>query len=403
MNPQAGALGCPLDPSIIFLNHGSFGSCPEPVLVAQDALRRAIERDPVQFFNCELEPRMEEVRAAVASEFGAKPDDLVFVRNATTGVAAVLASLRLQPGDELLRTSHGYNACNNILARAAEQAGARVVVAPLPFPLATEDEAVAAILSSVSDKTRLLLVDHVTSPTALVLPIERLVTALRQRGIDTLVDGAHAPGMLPLDLDRLGAAYYTGNLHKWCCAARGAAFLHVRRDRQVGLHPAVTSHGKNVPRSDRSRFLLEFDWQGSDDYTAILTVPVALRFLAGLRPGGIAQLQKENRARVLSARQSLAGLLGVPLPCPDALVGAMASLPLPPRSSKERSPQASVPPHIDPLQAVLYESYRLQVPVVPWSGPATRLLRISAQYYNDESDYKRLERALAAELFPVAA
>ena len=403
MNPQARALGCALDPSIIFLNHGSFGSCPEPVLQAQDELRRRIERDPVHFFNQELEPAMEEARAAVAMLCQARPEDLVPVRNATTGVAAVLASLTLQPGDELLRTSHGYNACNNILARAAEKSGARVVVATLPFPVASEEEVVSAVLSAVNEHTRLVLLDHVTSPTALVLPVERLVTALAARGVDALIDGAHAPGMLPLDLNRLGAAYYTGNLHKWCCAARGAAFLHVRADRQAGLHPAVTSHGKNVPRSDRSRFLLEFDWQGSDDYTAFLTVPTALHFLEGLRLGGLSQLQADNRALALAARYRLASALGVQRPCPDSMIGAMASLPLPPRSSAERSPKTPVPPHIDPLQAVLYESHRIQVPVVPWSGPATRLLRISAQYYNDESDYQALAQAVLKELHPVAA
>lgn len=403
MNPQARALGCALDPSIIFLNHGSFGSCPEPVLQAQDELRRRIERDPVHFFNEQLEPAMDEARAAVAMLCQARPEDLVPVRNATSGVAAVLASLKLQPGDELVRTSHGYNACNNILSRAAEKSGARVVVATLPFPVASEEEVVSAVLSTVSEHTRLVLVDHVTSPTALVLPVERLVTALAARGIDTLVDGAHAPGMLPLDLNRLGAAYYTGNLHKWCCAARGAAFLHVRADRQAGLHPAVTSHGKNVPRSDRSRFLLEFDWQGSDDYTAFLTVPAALHFLEGLRLGGLSQLQADNRALALAARYRLASALGVQRPCPDSMIGAMASLPLPPRSSAERSPKTPVPPHIDPLQAVLYESHRIQVPVVPWSGPATRLLRISAQYYNDESDYQALAQAVLKELHPVAA
>lgn len=403
MNPQATALGCALDPSIIFLNHGSFGSCPEPVLQAQAELRRRIERDPVHFFNRELEPQLEAARADVAALCGARPEDLAFVRNATGGVAAVLASLRLQPGDEILRTSHGYNACNNILARAAEDSGAKVVVATLPFPIQSEEEAIAAILEAVSDKTRLALLDHVTSPTALVLPIERLVAALSARGIDTLVDGAHGPGMLPVELDRLGAAYYTGNLHKWCCAARGAAFLHARRDRQPGLHPAVTSHGKNVPRSDRSRFLLEFDWQGSDDYTAMLTVPAALRFLASLRPGGIRQLQAENHAQAIAARQILASALGVALPCPDSMIGAMASLPLPPRSPHERLPQTPTPPHIDPLQAVLYESHRIQVPVVPWSGPATRLVRVSAQYYNDTSDYQTLAQALLSELRTVAA
>lgn len=365
---------------------------------AQAELRLRIERDPVHFFNEELDPGLEAARQAIAALVAADGEDLVFVRNATSGVAAVLASLRLQAGDELLRTDHGYNACNNILDRAAETSGARVVVARVPFPLRSADEVVQAVLAMTSARTRLVLIDHITSPTGLVLPIAALVSTLQARGVDVLVDGAHGPGMVPIDLNALGAAYYTGNLHKWCCSARGAAFLHVRRDRQAGLHPAVTSHGKNVPRTDRSRFLLEFDWQGSDDYTAMLTVPEALRFMAALRPGGLPQLMAENRENVMAARRLLAADLGVPLPCPDELIGALASLPLPARSAQDPVPQRPVPAHIDPLQAVLYERHRIQVPVVPWPAPPQRLIRVSAQDYNAASDYETLSSALGALL-----
>lgn len=398
MTRLARRTGWLLDPSTIFLNHGSFGSCPQPVMDAQAELRLRIERDPVHFFNEELDPGLEAARQAIAALVAADGEDLVFVRNATSGVAAVLASLRLQAGDELLRTDHGYNACNNILDRAAETSGARVVVARVPFPLRSADEVVQAVLAMTSARTRLVLIDHITSPTGLVLPIAALVSTLQARGIDVLVDGAHGPGMVPIDLNALGAAYYTGNLHKWCCSARGAAFLHVRRDRQAGLHPAVTSHGKNVPRTDRSRFLLEFDWQGSDDYTAMLTVPEALSFMAALRPGGLPQLMAENREKVMAARRLLAADLGVPLPCPDELIGALASLPLPARSAQDPVPQRPVPAHIDPLQAVLYERHRIQVPVVPWPAPPQRLIRVSAQDYNAASDYETLSSALGALL-----
>lgn len=401
MTPHAHASGWLLDPSTIFLNHGSFGSCPEPVMAAQSELRRHIERDPVHFFNEELEPGLEASRDAIRSLVGAHGDDLVFVRNATAGVAAVLASIRLAPGDEILRTSHGYNACNNILDRAAEQSGARVVVASVPFPVASAEDVIEAVLRAVSDRTRLAVLDHITSPTGMLLPIAPLVQRLQARGVDVLVDGAHGPGMVPLDLNQLGAAYYTGNLHKWCCSARGAAFLHVRRDRQAGLHPAVTSHGKNVPRSDRSRFLLEFDWQGSDDYTAMLTVPVALRFMVGLRPGGLGQLMAENHRKVLDARRRLADVLKTALPCPDDLIGALAALPLPPRSENDPRPSRPVPAHIDPLQAVLYERHRIQVPVMPWPTAPQRLIRVSAQHYNDPADYESLASALRTELSQV--
>lgn len=373
-----------LDPSVIFLNHGSFGACPRPVLELQAELRGRMEREPVHFFTAELEPLLDEARAAVAGFLGAEPADLGFVRNATTGVNAVLSSLRLSPGDELLVSDHGYNACSNAARRWAERSSARVVIASIPFPVPSEQAVVDAVLAAASPRTKLALIDHVTSPTGLVLPVARIVAALAGRGIDTLVDGAHAPGMLPLDLRALGAAYYTGNLHKWCCAPKGAGFLFVRRDRQEGLHPAVTSHGANATRRDRSRFLLEFDWVGTDDYTPVLCAPAALRFLGRVFPGGWPELMRRNRALALEARRKLAAALAVPLPCPDELIGTLAALPL---------PDGEVT-----LQARLYERHRIQVPIVPWPAAPHRLVRVSAQIYNRIDEYQQLGRALRTEL-----
>lgn len=373
-----------LDPSVTFLNHGSFGACPRPVLELQTELRGKMEREPVHFFTAELEPLLDEARAAVAGFVGAEPADLGFVRNATTGVNAVLSSLRLAPGDELLVTDHGYNACSNAARRWAERSGARVVIASLPFPVPSEQAVIDAVLAAAGPRTKLALIDHVTSPTGLVLPVARIVPALAGRGIDTLVDGAHAPGMLPLDLRALGAAYYTGNLHKWCCAPKGAGFLFVRRDRQEGLHPAVTSHGANATRRDRSRFLLEFDWVGTDDYTPMLCVPAALRFLGRVFPGGWPELMRRNRALALEARRKLAAALAVRLPCPDEMIGTLAALPLPDGELA--------------LQAHLYERHRIQVPIVPWPAAPHRLVRVSAQIYNRIEEYQQLGRALRTEL-----
>jgi isopenicillin-N epimerase len=200
-----------LDPSVVYLNHGSFGACPSAVLDAQAALRLEMEREPVDFLVARLPARLNAARETLAAFLGAAPSDLVFVTNATAGVNAVLRSLSLEAGDELLLTNLSYAACRKTADFVALRTGARVVVAQLPFPCRDEEELIAPVLSAVTARTRLALLDHVTSPTALVLPIARLVRELEARGVDTLVDGAHAPGMVPLALSELSAAYYTGN------------------------------------------------------------------------------------------------------------------------------------------------------------------------------------------------
>lgn len=380
----------PLDPAITFLNHGSFGACPTAVLAAQAALRAHMEAEPVRFFQRELEGRLDHARTALATFLDADPADLAFVANASTGVNTVLGALALAPGDELVITDHAYNATRNALDYAAARSGARVVVAHLPWPVATPEALVAAVLERVGPRTRLVLIDHVTSPTALVMPVAEILRQLSERGVDALVDGAHAPGMLPLSLRDLGAAYYTGNCHKWLCAPKGAAFLHVRKDRQAGLHPLVISHGYNAERQDRPPFLLEFDWTGTNDPTAALCIPVALETLASMLPGGWPAVMAANRALALDARRLLAESLGLTPDCPEELLGSMATVTLP------EAPDRQWP--TDPLQDALLARHGIEVPVIPWPRRPRRLLRVSAQLYNDRSDYVRLAAALGSEL-----
>ncbi len=377
-----------LDPAVTFLNHGSFGACPRVVMEAAARLRERIEREPVRFLVAELEPLLDEARAVVGAFLGANGDDLAFVPNATAGVSTVLRSLDLAPGDELLTTDHAYNACRNALNQRAEQAGARVVTAAVPFPTPGPDAVVEAVLAQVTPRTRLALLDHVTSPTALVLPVERLVAELAARGVDTLVDAAHAPGMVPCRLDAIGAAYTTGNFHKWLCAPKGAAFLHVRRDRQAGIHPLATSHGRNSPRSDRSRFRLEHDWTGTFDPAPFLCVPEALRFLEGLLPGGVGAWMEQNRAAALAGRRVLADALHVELPCPDEMIGAMAALELP---AREVAPWTGP---FDPLQEALFARFGIEVPVFAFPALPRRLIRISTPAYVTPADVERLAVAL---------
>lgn len=379
-----------LDPDIAFLNHGSFGACPAPVQAVQQQLRDRIERQPVQFFVRDLEGLLDEARASLATFLGADADDLALVPNATTGVNAVLRSLNLNPGDELLTTNHEYNACRNALEFVAERAGATVVVADIPLPLASSQQAAAIILDAVTPRTRLALLDHITSQTALILPIEELTTALAELGIPVLVDGAHAPGMVPVDLNKLGAAYYTGNCHKWLCAPKGAGFLHVRKEYQESVRPAIISHGANSTRRDRSRFLAEFDWTGTTDPTAALSVPAALEFMGSLLPGDWDAVRERNHSLALAARSLLCTELDLEPLCPDDMIGAIASLPLPPGSGEP----PSSPLYADPLQDTLLERYSIEVPVIPWPAAPQRLVRISAQVYNTLDEYQRLADAL---------
>jgi len=380
-----------LDREIIFLNHGSFGSCPRPVLEYQQDIRERLERQPVQFFVRDLEELLDEAREALAGFLGARPHDLVFVPNATAGINTVLRSLKFKRGDELLVANHEYNACRNALDFVASRANARVVVATIPFPLRSLEEIVDAVLSRVTSRTRLALLDHVTSQTGLILPIERLVCELDRRGVDTLVDGAHAPGMLPLNLRQIGAAYYTGNCHKWLCAPKGAGFLCVRGDRQKSIRPLAISHGANSPRTDRSRFLIEFGWNGTWDPSAFLSVPEALRFVGSLLPGGWSEVMKRNRQLVLAGRRTLCDALGIETPCPDSFIGSLASVPLP-DAPKQKAPLS--PLYADPLQDKLLSKHGIEVPVIPWPAPPRRLLRISAQLYNSLPQYERLGEAL---------
>jgi isopenicillin-N epimerase len=380
-----------LAPGTVFLNHGSFGACPKPILELQNRLRREMEAEPVQFLWRRYEERLEPARKTVARFVGARPQDLVFVTNATTGVNAALRSVELRSGDELLTTNLDYNACHNVLVESARRVGAKVVAAKVPFPLRKPEQVLDAVLRCVTRRTRLALIDHVTSSTALVFPIGRIVQELEARGVDTLVDGAHAPGMVALNIARLNPAYYTANLHKWVCAPKGAAFLWAREDKQEKVQPAVVSHGNNTPRPGYSAFQDRFDWAGTLDPTPWLCAAAAIEWMGKLFPGGWAKVREANHSLAVQARKLLCERLEVEAPCPDAMFGAMATIPLPERfQGRPRTGKIAAE------QSALYDKFGIEIPFFRFGQPERRWLRISAQVYNTLAEYETLADALRA-------
>ncbi|MEN6451842.1 MAG: aminotransferase class V-fold PLP-dependent enzyme [Thermoguttaceae bacterium] len=384
-----------LDHAVTFLNHGSFGACPLDVLDRQQEIRREMEREPVDFLARRMTPLLDESRETLAELIDADPADVVFVHNATAGVNAVLRSLKFRPGDEILVTAHDYNACRNVARYVAAQTGAVIVEVPLPLPIDSPEQVVDAVLSRTTPRTRLAILDHITSPTALVFPIGKLVAELNGRGIDTLVDGAHAPGMAPLSMRRIGAAYYTGNCHKWLCAPKGAGFLYVRRDRQADIQPPIISHGWNRSRAGHSPFQDAFDWPGTLDPSAWLCVGEAIRFLGRLMPGGLPALMERNHALAMLGRQTLCRRLGVTPVGQEAMLGSMAAVILPDHlSARFLRGQSSNTLDNAALHDELHDRYKIEAPTYCWPVAPQLMLRISAQAYNHAAQYERLADAL---------
>lgn len=385
-----------LNPAVVMLNHGSFGACPRRILERQTELQREMESQPVDFLVRQMQPLLDESRRRLAALIGSPAEDLVFVMNATAGVNAVLRSLRFQAGDELLVTAHAYNACANVVRHMVERDGVKMVTVEVPIPVESPRAVVDAVLDRITPRTRLAMVDHVTSATAIVYPVAEIIAELHRRGIDTLVDGAHAPGMVPVDVTKLGAAYYAGNCHKWLCAPKGAGFLYVRSDRQDGIQPPVISHGYNQVRDGYTPFQTAFDWQGTNDPTPWLCVGEAIEFLRTLHPEGITGLMHRNRTLALAARQLLCERCAMEPVCGEDMLGSMAALILPSATAVPAPgwPHSSPMPANHWLGIRLRERFGVEVPVYGWSGALRPLLRISAAAYNGLDDYQRLAEAI---------
>jgi isopenicillin-N epimerase len=366
-----------LAPEIANLNHGSFGSTPLAVMAAQDAWRRRIEANPTRFMSRDARPLLREAARKVAAELGSEGDDLAFSENATSAANAVLRSLDFGPGDEILITSLGYPAIRNAALYAASRAGARVVEVAVPLPVSDGEAVVSAVEEKLSGRTRLAIFDHICSHSALVLPVRRLIEVAHRVGAAVLIDGAHVPGQLPLDLGSLGVEYYVANLHKWLMAPRGTGFLWARRDLQSALHPLTISHGYC------KGFIEEFDWTGTKELTGWLSAPAGIEFFH--RMGGERLIQR-NRALAHDMARMLSEAWGTPLVGPPEMFAAMAVIAVP--NAGPPTPERSTE-----LRLYLAEQHGVEAAVNASDG---RLwVRIMAQAYNEPADYERLRRAFA--------
>ncbi len=382
-----------LDPNVSFLNHGSFGATPDAVLDEQGRLRVQIERDPVRFYERSFLGLWDEARAALSNFMNADVDGMTFVTNATAGVNTVLRSLRLEPGDEIIVPDHSYQACWNAVDFVTSRAGAKTVVVGIPFRVSDENEVIDSIMGAVTERTVLALIDTVTSPTGMRMPFEQLTSQLQSSGVDVLLDAAHGPGIVPLDLNEIGAAYCTGNCHKWICTPKGSAFLHIRHDRKHLVRPLSIGHGASHDGSSQEKFEFEFAWPGTQDPTPWLCIPKALNFVGSLMEGGWSAIIQRNHDLILEGRRIICEAMGVTPPIPDSMVSAIAAVEMPPDG--EVGP---ISLEGDPFHNYLLDQYGIQVPVFPWRHHGERYIRISAQLYNHEDEYRHLAKALSESL-----
>ena len=383
----------PLDPQTVFLNHGSFGATPSEVLEEQGRLRGLLERDPVRFFEREYSDMWDESRSAVARMLNADVDGMVFVSNATQGVNTVLRSLDLEPGDEIIVPDHSYQACWNAVDYVTRRSGAKTVIVEIPFRVEDPKQVIDLIMEAVTERTVLALIDTVTSPTGSRMPFEELTNRLQSRGVDVLLDAAHGPGIVPIDLSRLKPAYCVGNFHKWTCSPKGSAFLHIRKDRKDLIHPLNISHGFSFEGTAQEKFEFEFAWPGTQDPTPWLCIPKAMSFMEELVVGGWPEIMRRNRDLALQGRNLICDALGTTPPVPDTMVSALASVEVP--TDEEVGPMSL---DGDPFHNYLLDEYSIQVPVMPWRHHDTKYIRISAQLYNHIDEYRYLADALTDSL-----
>ena len=366
-----------LRPDVVFLNHGSFGACPRPVFEAYQAWQLELERQPVEFMGRRFNDLLRAARESLGAYLGAAAEDVVYVPNATTGLNIVAHSLPLQPGDEVLATDHEYGALDRAWRFVCAKQGAKYVRQPVPLPIESAEQVIDAIWSGVTPRTRVLFMSHITSPTAILFPVEELIRRARAADILTVIDGAHAPGQLELNLWALGADFYSGNLHKWLMTPKGSAFLYARPEVQHLVEPLVVSWGWQSDRPGSSRFIDEQEYQGTRDIAAYLAVPAAIQFV---QTHNWPQVRRRCHELVCAARARVSALTQLaPIVPDDTWFRQMASLPLPHLE-------------VEALKHRLYAEFKIEIPIITWNDRC--FARISVQGYNTLADVDALVAAL---------
>jgi len=381
----------PIREGLVQLNNGSYGVTPTVVGAAQRELQRRLEADPVRFFKSDLEFYADDARQALARFVNVRAEDLALVPNGTFAVATVLNNLDLSPGDEILITDHEYMATMNELGKVCRATGAKVVAAKVPFPEVTPEAVVESVVGAMTDRTKLVMVSHIASASAIIMPVKSIVAAAMARGIESFLDGAHTPGQIDLDIGDLDPTYYAASCHKWLATPKGTGFMYTSPSKQDGFKPMVLSCREHEKRDDRKAYLCDFDYTGTNDYTGNLVVPVSIAHMGAQLPGGWDELRQRNHDLVVHGAGLICEAIGIEQVVPESMIGSMVGIPL---------PGVCEPGSLmgEGLWDRLYLNHGIQVPIWDLPGIHGRVMRVSGQLYNSVGDFELLAGALKSEL-----
>lgn len=392
-SPAAARAVWPIDPRVRMLNHGSYGIVPAYIRARQAEMQARMNADPIRWFKVDQERLADRAREALAAFLNARFESLTFVPNATFGVATILHSIPWAAGDEVVVTAHEYQATLNELSRLARRTGLVVRTAPVPIPVSGPESIVDSVLGQVGPRTRLIVVSHITSASGFIMPVEAIIREARSRGIPVLIDGAHAPGQIPVDLTALAPTYYTASLHKWLCTPKGSGFIYTDPAVRGSLQPLALSCRVHHIRPDRPSYFCDFDYTGTGDTTPNLVIPDAIEHLGHQLPGGWNELMAHNHREVIAGASVIAARCGLTPAAPRAMRASMVSMVLPPNPRPDR------PTHFgDALWDRLLDAHGIQVPVWNFEPARTRVIRVSAHLHTTPDDFEALAVALAQEL-----